>query len=149
MNTFPKDVAKCAAKIAKVPSCDTTICDDAPDWVDGIFPLALSPTGHQSLPFSVAAPGEGVASLTIATVGTDWSTAGSESVVVTYDVDGTARGQLVLFGGETPTDTASSSVAYGRRARDPVCTAGEVSQRQGSVRDHCRERQAIPAGDSR
>ena len=52
MNTFPKDVAKCAAKIAKVPSCDPGICNDATDWIDGIFPLAISPTGHQSLPFN-------------------------------------------------------------------------------------------------
>ena len=104
MNTFAKDVAKCAAKIAKVPSCDPAICDDAADWIDGIFPLAISPTGFQELPFSVAAPGEGVATLTMATVGTDWGTFGSESVVVTYDLDGAPLGQLVLYGGEPPTD---------------------------------------------
>jgi hypothetical protein len=104
MNTFPKDVAKCAAKIAKVPSCDPGICNDATDWIDEIFPLAISPTGHQSLPFNVAAPGEGVATLTIATVGTSWATKDSESVVVSYDLDGTPLGQLVLYGGETPTD---------------------------------------------
>ncbi len=104
MNIFPKDVTKCAAKIAKVPSCDPAICNDAADWIDGIFPLAISPTGHQSLPFTVAAPGEGVATLTIATVGTDWGTKESESVVVTYDLDGAPLGQLVLYGGETPTD---------------------------------------------
>jgi hypothetical protein len=104
MHTFAKDVAKCAAKIAKVPACDTTICNDAADWVDAIFPLAISPTGYQILPFSVAAPGEGVATLTIATVGTDWGTLDSESVVVSYDLDGTPLGQLVLYGGATPTD---------------------------------------------
>ncbi len=104
MNAFPKDVAKCAAKIAKVPSCDPAICDDAADWIDGIFPLAISPTGFQTLPFSVASPGEGVATLTMATVGTDWGTLGSESVVVTYDLDGAPLGQLVLYGGGSPTD---------------------------------------------
>ena len=104
MNTFPKDVAKCAAKIAKVPSCDPGICNDAADWIDGIFPLVISPTGHQSLPFTAATAGEGVATLTIATVGTDWGTAGSESVVVSYDLDGAPLGQLVLYGGETPTE---------------------------------------------
>jgi hypothetical protein len=104
MNTFPKDVGKCVAKIAKVPGCDTAICNDAPDWVDGIFPLAVSPTGYQSLPFTIAAAGEGVATLTIATVGTDWATRDAESVVLTYDLDGTALGQLVLYGGATATD---------------------------------------------
>jgi hypothetical protein len=104
MNKFPKDLTKCIAKIAKVPSCDTTICNDAADWIDAIFPLALSPTGYQSLPFTVAAPGEGVATLTIATVGTDWSTAGMESVVASYDLDGAPLGQLVLYGGGTPTE---------------------------------------------
>lgn len=104
MNAFPKDVAKCAAKIAKVPSCDPGICNDAADWIDGIFPLAISPTGYQSLPFTVATAGEGVATLTIATVGTDWGTKGSESVVVSYDLDGTPLGQLVLYGGEAATD---------------------------------------------
>jgi hypothetical protein len=104
MNTFPKDVAKCQAKIAKVPSCDPGICNDAPDWIDAIFPLAISPTGYQSLPFTVAAPGEGVAVLTIATVGTDWGTRDSESVVVSYDLDGAPLGQLVLYGGEAPTE---------------------------------------------
>ncbi|MCC6765034.1 MAG: hypothetical protein IT293_10255 [Deltaproteobacteria bacterium] len=104
MNAFPKDVAKCAAKIAKVPSCDPGICDDAPDWIDAIFPLAISPTGHQALPFTVAAPGEGVATLTIATIGTDWGTKDSESVVVSYDLDGTPLGQLVLYGGAAPTE---------------------------------------------
>ncbi|MCC6849005.1 MAG: hypothetical protein IT294_10935 [Deltaproteobacteria bacterium] len=103
MHAFPKDTAKCAAKIAKVSGCDPAICDDAPDWVDGIFPLAVSPTGFQALPFTVAAPGEGVATLTIATVGTDWGTPDSESVVVSYDLDGTPLGQLVLYGGGTPT----------------------------------------------
>jgi hypothetical protein len=104
MNAFAKDTAKCAAKVAKVASCDTTICDDAPDWIDAIFPLPISPTGHQAVPFTVAAPGEGVATLTIATVGTDWATRDSESVVVTYDLDGTTLGQLVLYGGESPTE---------------------------------------------
>jgi len=104
MNAFAKDTAKCVAKIAKVPSCDTAICNDAPDWIDAIFPLALSPTGHQALPFTVAGAGEGVATLTIATVGTDWGTKSSESVVLTYDLDGTPLGQLVLYGGETPTE---------------------------------------------
>ncbi len=104
MHTFPKDVAKCQAKIAKVPSCDPGICNDAPDWIDAIFPLAISPTGHQALPFTVVAPGEGVATLTIATVGTDWGTKDSESVVVRYDLDGTPLGQLVLYGGAAPTE---------------------------------------------
>jgi hypothetical protein len=104
MNTFAKDVAKCAATIAKVSSCDAAICNDAADWIDEIFPLAISPTGYQSLPFSVVTPGEGVASLTIAAVGTDWAIGGSESVVVTYDLDGgTPLGQLVLYGGAAPT----------------------------------------------
>jgi hypothetical protein len=103
MHIFAKDVAKCSAKIAKVASCDGTICNDAADWIDDIFPLPISPTGFQILPFSVATGGEGVAELTIATVGTDWGTLGAESVVVTYDLDGVPRGQLVLYGGETPT----------------------------------------------
>ena len=104
MNTFAKDVAKCAAKIAKVPSCDPGICNDAADWIDGIFPLAISPTGFQVLPFSVASPGEGVATLTLTTVGTDWGLLDSESVVVTYDLDGAPLGQIVLYGGGAPTD---------------------------------------------
>jgi hypothetical protein len=104
MNAFPKDLAKCEATIAKVASCDPAICSDAADWVDEIFPLAISPSGHQALPFNVAAPGEGVATLTIATVGTDWGTRDSESVVVSYDLDGAPLGQVVLYGGETPTD---------------------------------------------
>jgi hypothetical protein len=152
MNTYPKDVAKCAAKIAKVAGCDTTICNDAPDWIDGIFPVALSPTGYQSLPFSVAAPGEGVATLTIATVGTDWATSGSESVVVTYDVDGTVRGQLVLFGGETPTDyrvllgplTAGDHVIglHGEKKLSPAPKAPVKITAAANV-------EAIPAGDPR
>lgn len=104
MNIFPKDVTKCAAKIAKVPSCDTTICNDAADWIDEIFPLGITPNGHQSLPFTVAAAGEGVATLNMNTVGSDWSSADNESVVVTYDLDGTPLGQLVIYNGGTPTD---------------------------------------------
>ncbi len=104
MNTFPKDLAKCHAKIAKVPGCDSALCDDAPDWIDGIFPLGISPTGHQSLPFTVANDGEGVATLTLSTIGTDWALKDSESVVVSYDLDGAPLGQLVLYGGETPTE---------------------------------------------
>ncbi len=104
MNVFAKDVTKCQAKIAKVPGCDPGLCNDAPDWIDAIFPLAISPTGYQSLPFTVATPGEGIATLTIATVGTDWGLRDSESVVVSYDLDGAPLGQLVLYGGETPTE---------------------------------------------
>ncbi len=104
MHTFAKDVAKCAAKIAKVPACSSDVCDSAPDWIDDIFPLPLSPTGTQLLPFDVASPGEGVATLSMATVGSDWGTVGAESVVVTYDLDGTPLGQLVLYGGEAATD---------------------------------------------
>lgn len=104
MNLFPKDVAKCGAKIAKLPGCDPNVCDGASAWVDDIFPLAISPTGYQALPFTVAAAGEGVATLKIATVGTDWGTKDSESVVVSYDLDGAPLGQLVLYGGETPTE---------------------------------------------
>jgi hypothetical protein len=104
MNTFAKDVAKCQAKIAKEPGCDGAICNDASDWIDEVFPLAISPTGHQALPFTAATPGEGVATLTIATVGTDWGMLGSESVVLTYDLDGAPLGQLVLYGGESPTE---------------------------------------------
>jgi hypothetical protein len=103
MNAFAKDVAKCSAKIAKVPSCSGDICNDAADWIDGFFPLPISAKGFQILPFSVLTDGQGVAELTIATVGTDWGTLGAESVVVSYDLDGEPRGQLVLYGGETPT----------------------------------------------
>jgi hypothetical protein len=103
MNAFAKDVLKCSAKVAKVPGCSGDVCDDAADWVDGIFPLPISPTGYQILPFTAAGAGQGVAELTIATVGTDWGTLGAESVVVSYDLDGEPRGQLVLYGGEAPT----------------------------------------------
>jgi hypothetical protein len=49
MNTFPKDVAKCQAKIAKLPSCDSGICNDAADWVDADYlpGTALTNTGPQ------------------------------------------------------------------------------------------------------
>ncbi len=104
MNLFAKDTAKCAAAISKVAGCDPTICDDAPDWIDGILPLAIAPNGHQALPFTVAMPGEGVATLTIQTVGTDWAVQDHESVVVGYDLDGTPLGQIVLYGGATSTN---------------------------------------------
>jgi hypothetical protein len=152
MNTFAKDVTKCQAKIAKVAGCDPGICDDAPDWIDAIFPLAISPTGYQALPFSVAAPGEGVATLTLATVGTDWGLFRSESVVVTYDLDGEQLGQLVLYGGEAPTEyrvllgalTAGDHVIglHPEKALSPNPKAPVLATAAAVV-------EAIPPGDSR
>jgi hypothetical protein len=152
MNAFPKDTAKCVAKIAKVASCDTTICNDAPDWIDGIFPLSITPTGYQAVPFTVAAPGEGVATLTIATVGTDWGTKDSESVVVTYDLDGTPLGQLVLYGGESPTQyrvmlgavTAGDHV-IGLQPEKAVSPNPKAPVKVTAAADV----EAIPSGDSR
>ena len=152
MNLFPKDLAKCQAKVAKIPGCDSGICNDAPDWVDGIFPLAISPTGYQALPFTVATPGEGVATLTLATVGTDWGTFGSESVVVTYDLDGVKLGQLVLYGGEAPTEyrvllgalTAGDHTIglHPEKTLSPNPKAPVLATAAAVV-------EAIPAGDSR
>lgn len=152
MNAFPKDVTKCQAKIAKVAGCDPGICADAPDWIDAIFPLAISPTGYQSLPFTVAAPGEGIATLTLATVGTDWGTFGSESVVVTYDLDGVQLGQLVLYGGEAPTEyrvllgalTAGDHTIglHPEKTLSPNPKAPVLATAAAVV-------EAIPAGDSR
>jgi hypothetical protein len=153
MNTFAKDVAKCATTIAKVQSCDTAICDDAADWIDEIFPLAISPTGYQSLPFSVATPGEGVASLTIATVGTDWAIADSESVVVTYDLDGgTPLGQLVLYGGAAPITyrVMLGAITAGDHTigLHPEKTLSPASKAPVSV-TAAASVEAIPAGDPR
>lgn len=152
MNAFPKDVTKCQAKIAKVAGCDPGICNDAPDWIDAIFPLAISPTGYQSLPFTVAAPGEGVATLTLATVGTDWGLKGSESVVVTYDLDGVTLGQLVLYGGEASTEyrvllgalTAGDHTIglHPEKTLSPNPKAPVLATAAAVV-------EAIPAGDSR
>jgi hypothetical protein len=38
------------------------------------------------------------------TVGSDWGAAGTESVVVTYDLDGAPLGQVVIYNGGAPTD---------------------------------------------
>jgi len=103
MQAFAKDTAKCHAKIDAVSGCSSDVCDTAADWIDGILPITLKPSGYQTLPFSVANDGEGVATLTIATEGSDWGTAGAESVVVTYDLDGSAIGTIVLYGGGSPT----------------------------------------------
>ena len=104
MDKFPKDVAKCIAKIAKVPACDTSICGDAADWIDGLLPLPLAPSGFQPVPFSVGTAGEGVATLTLTASGADWGTLDAESVVVGYDLDGTHLGTIVVYGGAAPTD---------------------------------------------
>ncbi len=104
MDKLPKDVAKCTEKMTKVPACDGTICDDAGDWLDGIFPLPLARGGYQTIPFTVASGGEGVATLTISAAAADWGTLDAESVVVSYDVDGTHFGTIVVYGGAASTD---------------------------------------------
>lgn len=100
---LPKDEAKCSAKIAKVPACDGSICADAGDWIDGIFPLSLGHGGFQTTPFSVASAGEVVAALTLSASDADWGTLDAESVVVGVDVDGTHVGTIVVYNGTTPT----------------------------------------------
>ena len=103
MDKFPKDVAKCMEKIAQVPACDTSICADAAEWIDGLLPLPLTPNGFQPVEFSVASAGEGVATLTMTASGADWGTLDAESVVVSYDLDGTLLGTIVLYGGADAT----------------------------------------------
>jgi hypothetical protein len=103
MDKLPKDEAKCTAKIAKVIACDPSLCTDAGDWIDGIFPVGLGKGGFQTVPFSVASAGEGVATLTFSASDADWGTLDAESVVVGVDVDGTHVGTIVVYGGAAPT----------------------------------------------
>ncbi len=103
MDKFPIDVGTCSAKIAKVATCDPSICADAADWVDQVFPIGIAPAGFQSVPFAVAAPGEGVATLTLSASAADWGLLDAESVVLGYDVDGTHVGTIVVYGGAAPT----------------------------------------------
>lgn len=103
MDKLPKDVAKCTVKITKVAACDATICDDAGDWLDGLLPLTLASSGFQTVPFSVGAPGEGVATVTMTAAAADWGLPNAESVVVGYDVDGVHFGTIVVYGGAAPT----------------------------------------------
>jgi hypothetical protein len=74
MDKLPKDEAKCIAKITKVVACDASICTDAGDWIDGIFPVGLGKGGFQSVPLSLASGGEGVATLTLSASAADWGT---------------------------------------------------------------------------
>lgn len=103
MDKLAADIGTCAAKIAKVPACDATICADAGDWTDGIVPLTIVPTGFARVPFSIAAPGEAVATLTLSAAAADWGQLDAESVVLGYDVDGTHLGTIVVYGGAAPT----------------------------------------------
>ena len=106
MNTFPKDVAKCSGKIAKAaelrsaPSATTP-----PIGSTTIFPLVISPTGYQSAAVHRGRAGRRRRDaddrdrrdrLGTRSTASPWSSR--------YDLDGTPLGQLVLYGGETPTD---------------------------------------------
>ncbi len=65
-------------------------------------PATLAAGAVLELPFAVAGPGEAWVAVTLAAPGTSW--ARGEAAVVTLDVDGRARQEIILAGGEEPTE---------------------------------------------
>jgi hypothetical protein len=133
MDKFAKDRASCVTNIDKVGACGgAATCDAASDWIDGILPISIGKKGYQIVPVTVGAPGEGVATLTLAAATADWGTLGRESVVLSYDLDGTKIGTIVVH--------SSAPIAY--RLLLGAVTAGDhtIGLRQ--------EKKLSPADDS-
>ncbi len=103
LDRLPKDLARCVKRVDRGGDCGgEALCTQAGAWVDTQFPVTLAKAGYQSLAFDVAAPGEGVAVLTLAADTASWGTLGRESVVLEYDVDGSVLGTIVVYGGPQP-----------------------------------------------
>jgi hypothetical protein len=101
MDKLTDDRAKCASRVDKSAACGGgALCEATGAWIDATFPLRVGKGHYQTLPFTVAAGGEGKAVLTLAAETADWGIAGRESVVLEYDVDGTPFGTLVVYEGE-------------------------------------------------
>ncbi len=152
MDKFPADVAKCTLKVDRVGACGgAALCDTAADWIDEILPIAVANNGYETVPFTVVAPGEGVATLTLAAASADWGDLGRESVVVTYDVDGAVFGTIVVYLG-APTEyrvllgaLTAGEHTIGLRHEKRLSPAGDspvLVTAAASV-------EAIPSGDAR
>lgn len=105
MGKFPRDLSKCVTKVDKAGTCGgQAICSSADDWVDAIVPVFLKSGGVQTLVFDAAIAGEARATLNISAEFADWESFGEESVVLDYDLDGSAIGQIVVYNGASATD---------------------------------------------
>jgi len=153
LDRLPRDLVRCTRRVDRAGSCGgPALCAAAGRWVDAQLPVRLAKSGYQSQPFEALAGGEGIATLTLAADTAGWGTAGRESVVVEYDLDGAVVGTIVLYGGAQATaypvllgDVAAGAHRIGLRHRVRLSPAFD-----SAVTIHAAaSAEAIPAADPR